>query len=408
MGEAWPGGSPEDPARSSSDAQVAPDCLCPVQCRGRPAAAPITEPGVGDNVSRGASNARLRTTVLGIDIENPVIVASGPLSDDPVTILEALEAGAGAVVTKTIYAGGDSRRVRPNGLPVRTGGVSARSPNVLAEGPKSNRDAVARPAPHRCLAGECAVNRTAAWNGVVRRPGGLLNNTTYSKRNVPEWLDLLADFSRQGLPVIASIHADDAERLAELAEQVCRSGCRALELGISCPNDGSHQRSNSSRVAAYTAAVRRRVTVPISVKLTADEGLLDYARTAVTSGADAISLSDTLPAIAVDIRQRRLAFSGPVGYSGPAIKPLVLNAIYRLRQAGLQCPIVGIGGIAGIEDVLEYLQIGACATQLLSQLLLSGIGFVSQLVAGLAQWCEAEQTTVESLVGAALEEAVVL
>jgi dihydroorotate dehydrogenase subfamily 1 len=293
---------------------------------------------------------RLAGNILGLSTANPVLVASGPLSDSLSQIRLALAAGAGGVVTKTIYVGEKEKIVER----------------------------------------------------VKKTPLGAFNSTTWSRRSLQDWLRILTVLGEEGAPVITNIHARNPEQLGELAGCVVNAGSRALELGLCCPNDPTQQVADWKLVGLYTAAVRKVVAVPFSVKLTAVGGLIDSVKAAIGEGADAISLSDALPSLFVDAERRNLPLGLTVGYSGPAIKPIVLHALYEVRQAGILCPILGIGGVANASDVLEYLQVGASAVQLCTTLMTSGISVLTSITGDLFAWCKREGVTSQQLVGTAL------
>ncbi|MFG2225073.1 dihydroorotate dehydrogenase [Streptomyces sp. NPDC048644] len=256
------------------------------------------------------------TQVLGLSLANPVVVGSGLLTDQERNIRRLLETGAGAVVTKTIHPN------PPTGLDER----------------------------------------------ILRLPTGMINSTTYSKRSVDHWLGILRDLARDGLPVIASLHADSPAELAGLAVRVAAAGCRALELGISCLNEEDGLDDTPERVHTYTAAVRAATPVPFSVKLAGGEGLHARAFAAARAGADAVTISDTLPAAVVDQETGDLRLGGVFGYSGPGIKPLVLAALWQLRRAGFSLPVLGSGGVQSGRDVQDYLRVGAVAAQVYTAL----------------------------------------
>ncbi|GAA2230854.1 dihydroorotate dehydrogenase [Streptomyces amakusaensis] len=245
-----------------------------------------------------------------------MLVGSGLLTDQERNIRKLLEVGAGAVVTKTIHPS---------------------PPATLNE-------------------------------RIIRLDTGMINSTTYSKRPVSYWLDVLRTFAADGLPVIASLHADTPAELGELAGQVARTGCRALELGISCLNEEDGLKDTPERVHAYAAAVRSRTALPFSVKLAAGEGLEDRAAAAAGAGADAITLSDTIPGIVVSPADGEPELGGAFGYSGPGIKPLVLAALWRLRRQGFSLPVLGCGGITTGRDVMDYLSMGATVAQVYTAL----------------------------------------
>ncbi|MGW7792932.1 hypothetical protein [Streptomyces tricolor] len=165
------------------------------------------------------------------------------------------------------------------------------------------------------------------------------------------------------------MHADSPAELAALAKDVEATGCRALELGISCLNeeDGLDD-DNPDRVYAYTAETRGRTGLPIAVKLAIGEGLHDRVRAAIAGGADAITVSDTIAGAAVSPATGDLELGGVFGYSGPGIKPLVLAAIWQLRRRGFELPILASGGVGGGRDVADYLAVGANAAQVYTAL----------------------------------------
>lgn len=292
----------------------------------------------------------LHTTVLGLDLRNPVIVASGTMTDTILQIRKAINAGAGAVVTKTIYYG----------------------------------------------------RRSSATEKIHHIPTGTMNSTTYSWKELEQWFVDLAAMQQASLPIIVSIHAENPALLGELAARIADICMYPLELGISCPNDVTYSTLTPNVVHAYTKAVKARVNVPISVKLTATDSILDLANAALDAGSEALSLSDTLPAIALHQDRALLLTGGVAGYSGPGIKPIVLHSIYCLREAGLQCPILGIGGVENAHDVLDYIHLGASAVQMHTALMHSGVGLIGEIVAELSNWCLQNQTQIVNQIGRAL------
>ena len=145
-------------------------------------------------------------------------------------------------------------------------------------------------------------------------------------------------------------------------------GLAGYELNISCPNvkkGGMQFGSDPVQVAevvssARKAAARRPLWVKLS-PLVADIGLI--ARAAQDSGADALTIANTYPAMAVDtgsLKSRLGNLTG--GLSGPAIKPITLRLVWEARKV-VSIPIVGLGGIETVQDVLEYLSVGASAVQ---------------------------------------------
>lgn len=289
----------------------------------------------------------MAAAILGLSLSSPLVIGSGLLTDQERNIRRLLAAGAGAVVTKTIH-----------------------------------------PAPPR-----------SGNERLSRLPTGMLNSTMYSHRSVEDWCTILRGFTRDDLPVIASIHADSPEALASLAERVTESGCRALELGISCMNEEDGLEDSAERVSAYAAAVRAHTPLPFSVKLAAGEGTAVRAAAAAGAGADAITLSDTIAGLAVDPESGQVQLGGVYGYSGPGIKPLVLAEIYELRRSGTTLPVMGGGGVQGVHDVVEYLSVGADVVQIYTALHKNMHDTFAAIHRATQAWLQAHRTSVGELVG---------
>ncbi|MCY4536459.1 MAG: nitronate monooxygenase, partial [Bryobacterales bacterium] len=172
-----------------------------------------------------------------------------------------------------------------------------------------------------------------------------------------------------GVPVFANVFgyelADYVEVLSVLEDA---EGLAAYELNVSCPNTrrgglefGANAGELARAVEAARAVASRR---PLLVKLSPNvSDISEMARAAVDAGADGLSLINTLRGLAVDARTRRPVLStGSGGLSGPAIKPVALHMVHEVARA-VDAPIIGIGGIATAEDVVEFLLCGATAVQ---------------------------------------------
>src|SRR5260221_13262254 len=142
------------------------------------------------------------------------------------------------------------------------------------------------------------------------------------------------------------------------------SGIAAIELNISCPNvsHGVDFGTDPRMCERVVAGARAASSVPIIVKLTPNvTDIGSIAQGATKGGADAISLINTCLGMAVDWRRRRPLLGDVMGgVSGPAIKPIALRAVYQVAQA-VSTPLLGIGGIATIDDVMEFLVAGVMA-----------------------------------------------
>jgi dihydroorotate dehydrogenase (NAD+) catalytic subunit len=171
-----------------------------------------------------------------------------------------------------------------------------------------------------------------------------------------------------GVPIIVSIAGrSDEEFVAMTARLDGLTGIAAVELNISCPNvsGGVDFGTDAAMCQRLVADCCRATRTPIIAKLTPNvTSISTIAKAAAAGGADAISLINTCLGMAIDWRRRRPMLGNVMGgLSGPAIKPIALRAVYQAAQA-VQTPIIGIGGIATIDDVMEFLVAGATAVQL--------------------------------------------
>ena len=141
-----------------------------------------------------------------------------------------------------------------------------------------------------------------------------------------------------------------------------------IEVNISCPNvsgGGMAFGQNSSQAAAITRAVKAVTRKPVYIKLSPNvTDIASIAAACEAAGADGISLINTLQAMRIDIKTRRpVLANGTGGLSGPAIFPVALRMVNQVRKA-VDIPIMGMGGIASAEDVIEMIMAGADAVQI--------------------------------------------
>lgn len=205
---------------------------------------------------------------------------------------------------------------------------------------------------------------------IAETPAGMLNAIGLQNIGAREFVEKrLPALPWAKTPVIANLYACEAEEFGELAAYLAaQEGIAALEVNISCPNvsEGGILFGQDPRLAArVTEAVKRRAgSKPVIVKLTPNvTDIAAMARAAQDAGADALSLINTLSGMAVDARTRRPRLANVVGgLSGPAIKPVALRCVWQVCRA-VKIPVIGIGGIASAEDVLEFILVGATAVQ---------------------------------------------
>jgi dihydroorotate dehydrogenase (NAD+) catalytic subunit len=169
--------------------------------------------------------------------------------------------------------------------------------------------------------------------------------------------------------VIANIAGEDEDQFVEMAAMLAEeTGLAAVELNISCPNvsHGLDLGIDPLAVERVVSRVRAVCPLPIITKLTPNvTDIVAIARAAQNGGTDAVSLINTFKGLAVHWRRRRPILANDFGgLSGPAIKPLALRMVWEVSQALPNLPIIGIGGISSIDDVMEFLVAGASAVQI--------------------------------------------
>lgn len=173
----------------------------------------------------------------------------------------------------------------------------------------------------------------------------------------------------RGTHIIVNIFGESPEEYGQLALALAEAGgISALELNLSCPNirHGHLFGRDPQSVSHLTGLVRKEVPgTPIWVKLPPDcPELPDVCQAAESAGADALTISNTIPGMAVDLNALRPALPRRHGgLSGPAIRPIILRLV-DMALSRVSIPIVACGGVCRAEDALEYLAIGARAVQM--------------------------------------------
>ncbi len=188
--------------------------------------------------------------------------------------------------------------------------------------------------------------------------------------------DGLAHFIQHHLPylrtlptaVIANIAGKSEREFVEMAGQLGREpGLAGLELNLSCPNvaGGVDFATDPEVTRRVVRGVREVCPLPLIAKLTPNvTDVVAIAQAAGEAGADAVSLVNTFIGMAVDWRRQRPILGNVTGgLSGPAIKPLALRMVWQVARR-TRVPVIGIGGIASVDDVMEFLIAGATAVQL--------------------------------------------
>lgn len=208
----------------------------------------------------------------------------------------------------------------------------------------------------------------APWR-TIETTGGMLNSIGLDNDGIDAFIaGHLPYLSSLAAPVIVSIAGRTQDEFVTMARRLSElAGIAALELNISCPNVSGGVDFGTDPVMCANL-VRQTVSacqLPILAKLTPNvTDIVSMAQAAADGGADAVSLINTCLGVAIDWRRRRPMLGNMFGgLSGPAIKPIALAAVCKVAAA-VPVPIVGIGGIANINDVMEFLVAGAAAVQI--------------------------------------------
>jgi dihydroorotate dehydrogenase (NAD+) catalytic subunit len=296
----------------------------------------------------------LSTEIAGLKLRNPTMLASGFLGVSGQTLRRVVEAGAGAVVTKS----------------------SSLKPRHGNPGPT-----------------------------IVEVPVGLLNAIGLASPGIAMMKDEITEAKKSGVPVIVSVFGfsvSDYSKSAGIAETF---GADAVELNVSCPHVSgvAETGQDPKTVAKVTRSVRRRVGIPVFVKLTPNvANIIEIGRSAERAGADAITAINTLRAMSIDIHVRLPVLSARIGgLSGPAIKPVAVRCVYELAEK-VKLPIIGVGGITDWEDAVEFFLAGASAVQIGTAILRKDLRVFSEVVEGLSTYLKENGfTSVSELVGIA-------
>lgn len=202
---------------------------------------------------------------------------------------------------------------------------------------------------------------------IVETPAGMLNAIGLQNIGVKAFIKEKLPFLRKfDIPVIANFFGDSIDEYVQAAVELSGAdGVHALEMNISCPNKQAGWivfGTDPKIMEQVVTAVRNETKLPLIVKLSpnvTDIGLM--ARVAEDSGADAVSLINTITGMVVDVKKRRPVLANNTGgLSGPAVRPIAVRMVWEVSKA-VKIPIIGMGGIVTAGDALEFLIAGARA-----------------------------------------------
>ena len=308
---------------------------------------------------------------------------------------------------------GERGREGHSGLEVRLGPLKLRNPILTASGTFGYGLEFADFVDLASLGGICTKGLSLNPHAgnvpprICETPAGMLNAIGLQNVGIEAFVsEKLPELSRRGVAVIANVWGDREEDYVAVVEALEPAGdLAAIELNISCPNVtvGGMLFGNSPKLtASLVARVRKATKRPLIVKLSPNApDLVESARAAHNAGADVLSLVNTFVGMALDPETGKPLLSfGTGGLSGPAIKPMAVRMVYQVAKALPGVPLMGIGGIASLPDVLEFLAAGASAVQV-GTANFKDPGISERLVSELAAHCSARGVTPAALTGRA-------
>ncbi|WP_311566561.1 dihydroorotate dehydrogenase [Porphyromonas uenonis] len=235
---------------------------------------------------------------------------------------------------------------------------------------------------------------------------GMLNCVGLQNRGVDYLVEhILPQLSHYDTEVLVNVSGSTIDDYVACAERLNdHPKVRAIELNISCPNvkeGGMSFGVNCESAYEVVSAVRKAYKGLLMVKLSPNvTDITAIARAAEEAGADSLSLINTLLGMAIDVKTRKPKLSTITGgLSGPAVKPIAVRMVWQVSQA-VSIPVIGLGGIASVEDVVEFLLAGATAVQVGTYNFVEP-DIASKLVHGLTNYLEENHISdVNELIGA--------
>ncbi|HKW76795.1 MAG TPA: hypothetical protein VJN64_14790 [Terriglobales bacterium] len=320
-----------------------------------------------------------------IQLKNPLICGSSEFTMTAAAIRAAIDAGAGAVIAKSV-----------NESPAAARQLSTADYVLLDEN-----------------------WHVIPWDSPERRRASLFCRSGLAQVALDDWLKMLAELDgyavKRNSIVAGSITVAAAGPAAEIAQKMEAAGLRWIELNLSAPHgrEGAggavRQITAAEAVRDYVRQARRAVKVLLAVKLTAqtDDPLL-LARIAVEEGADMLVLTGRVPGFMPDIETQRPVLGSWAAIGGGWSLPASLYWVSKAwRNVSRAVPIIGTNGARSAEDVLRFLLSGARAVELASVVLTDGPEIFSEMLAELERYCRRKAISkIEELVGKAADAAL--
>ena len=203
---------------------------------------------------------------------------------------------------------------------------------------------------------------------IAETPAGMLNSVGLQNPGIEHFIETdLPYLLTKDLVVLANIAGSTPEECAETAAKLEGTGAHMIELNISCPNvkqGGAAFGTSCEMAAEVTKIVRAATSKPLVVKLSPNvTNIAEIAKAVEASGADAVSLINTLLGMRIDINTGRpILHNNMGGLSGPAVFPVAVRMVFQVANA-VNIPVIGMGGVSSGRDAIELMMAGASAVQ---------------------------------------------
>lgn len=295
----------------------------------------------------------LFSSIAGLNLENPTILASGILGYTVDSFRRVELEGAGAIVTKSI------------GLVPRDG---YENPTIVQ------------------------LN-----SGLINAMGLPNPGIDYYINEIIHAKDLLE------IPLIVSVYGYQPDEYAIIAKKAVNAGADAIELNVSCPHvkeTGMEIGQNPKILTKVIKSVKKIISKPVIVKLSPNvSDIVAIGKCAVAAGADALTAINTLRAMAIDIETSQPILSNKIGgLSGPPIKSIAIRCVYELYE-NLKIPIIGCGGITNWKDAVEFILAGASAIQIGTGIASKDLAIFKAINQGILKYLKKKDRSISEIVG---------
>ncbi|MFX1417376.1 MAG: dihydroorotate dehydrogenase [Promethearchaeota archaeon] len=279
----------------------------------------------------------LEVNLAGLKLKSPIILASGILGVSFSSMKRVIDAGAGAVTTKSIG-------------PIPRKGY--KNPSIIEI-----------------------------------YPGTFMNSVGLGNPGIDDFISEINEIKKYNIPLIVSVFGDTKEVYLDVATKAENAGADAIEINISCPHaEISCIGIDKDLTSEIVKFLKNKLSIPLFVKLNPNvTNIVEIALAAEKAGADGVVAINTLSALKIDVNTKRPILShGSGGLSGKAIHPIAVKKVYDLYKT-LKIPIIGCGGIDSWQDVVEFFLAGASAVQI-GTALYNGVEILIDINHGITQY----------------------